>query len=75
MMNIMFEAPRGKRILRSPFMGITVFRNDYQPSLWWCYATRKWVTANTATPHTVRHHTPIATHIEHFFGIFGNTQN
>jgi hypothetical protein len=49
-MNITFEAPKGQRILRGWFMGITVFRNDDQPSLWWCFQTKKWVTANTPTP-------------------------
>ncbi len=49
-MNITFEAPLRERILRNQFMGITVFRNDDQPSLWWCNATRKWVTANTPMP-------------------------
>ena len=49
-MNITFEAPLGQRIHRHWFMGITVFRNDEQPSLWWCNATRKWVTANTPMP-------------------------
>jgi hypothetical protein len=49
-MNITFEAPKGQRILRRWFMGITVFRNDDQPSLWWCFQTKKWVTANTMTP-------------------------
>lgn len=50
-MNITFEAPSRQRILRGPFMGITVFsNNDDQPFLWWCYATRKWVTSKTPTP-------------------------
>jgi len=49
-MNDTFEAPHGRRILRNWFMGITVFRNDDRPSLWWCNATRKWVTSNTTMP-------------------------
>jgi hypothetical protein len=49
-MNITFEAPLRQRILRNQFMGITVFRNDDQPSLWWCHATRKWVTITTPMP-------------------------
>jgi hypothetical protein len=55
-MNITFEAPKGQRILRRWFMGITVFRNDDQPSLWWCFQTKKWVTANMMTPAGVSTH-------------------
>jgi hypothetical protein len=49
-MNITFEARRGQRILRRWFMGITIFSNDDQPSLWWCNATRKWVPITTPMP-------------------------
>ncbi len=49
-MNITFEAPIGQRIFRSWFMGITVFCNDDQPSLWWCYATHKWLPITTPMP-------------------------
>ncbi len=49
-MNITFQAPLGQRILRRWFMGITVFRDDDQPPLWWCHATRKWVTIATPMP-------------------------
>ncbi len=49
-MNITFEAPPRKRVLRGWFMGITVFHNDDQPSLWWCHATHKWVPITTPMP-------------------------
>ena len=49
-MNITFEAPLRQRILRNRFIGITVVRNDDQHFLWWCIATRKWVTSNTHMP-------------------------
>jgi ubiquinone/menaquinone biosynthesis C-methylase UbiE len=49
-MNITFEAPLGQRILRNRFTGITVFGESSQPFLWWCHATRKWVTSNTPMP-------------------------
>jgi hypothetical protein len=57
-MNITFEAPHGQRILRCWFMGITTFRNDDQPSLWWCNATRKWVTARSSMPMGGSSHAP-----------------
>ena len=34
-----FEAPKGKRILRSRFLGITNFEAD----LWWSYEHKKWL--------------------------------
>lgn len=37
-MDIKFQAPLGKRILRHGFMGITNFDR-----LWWCYETKRWV--------------------------------
>lgn len=37
-MEITFEAPRGQRLLRRYFMGITTF-----DGLWWCFETKRWV--------------------------------
>jgi hypothetical protein len=47
--NITFEAPKGARVLRHWFMGITTFSIDGNPSLWWCRKTKKWVTGEFLT--------------------------
>lgn len=43
-MQITFEAPYGQRILKSQFRGITTWRKDDQPILWWDHDKREWTT-------------------------------
>ncbi len=57
-MKITFEAEHGCRILRNRWMGITTYRKDDQPSLWWCYRTKKWVTSNEKMPDGGTSHAP-----------------
>lgn len=56
-MNIKFEAPRGQRILRNHFFGITCFPRSesdrWVPFLWWDEANRQWT--NDAVPGSSSH--------------------
>jgi len=56
-MKITFEAPLGQRFLRRWFLGITTIRESDQDSLWWCFATKKWIN-NTRGPKGGSTHAP-----------------
>ena len=56
---ILFDAGLRERVLNSRFMGVTTFRRtDDQPSLWWCYKTRRWVTSALDLPEGGSTHAP-----------------
>ena len=56
---ILFDAGLRERVLNSRFMGVTTFRRtDDQPSLWWCYKTRRWVTLISTPTSDLSTHAP-----------------
>lgn len=41
-MKVIYEKPKGQRIKKGIFCGVTVFKNG----IWWCYECKKWIDMN-----------------------------